>query len=575
MGVRVEEVPKLRWLVFGCGGVGGYFGARLAQLGQEVSFMARGQALAALKKHGVRIRSICGDVTVPPEKLGALIDTGSLGKVLGEPAAKRGRSEEGAFEADVIVLGCKAWEAERCLSMCRPWCGDGTLVLPLQNGVEGFDKVKSIVKSWGTGRALAGCCNIVSAIQEPGMIRHWAADPPYITFGEFEGPPTAKVRQVQAIFEAAPGMAGHLEVEAMPKIWEKFAFITATTAVGATSGPSATQDIIGSTPELQQLWRKAMHEIISLARSHGLKYEDAWLENRVQMLKAAVGATTSCSRDLWAGKPSEVDDLLGSVVRMGKERGVATPVIETLYTTLFTREKLARTVVDLPIYPLLEGQKILGTICNHKGQQLPPTATLVQKKAEEYKQPEWYVCPMTSGMPSGGQVEVPNGVEMIWEVELGVIISKACSQVPKEQAMDYVGGYCVVLDMTAKSLGFESMKYGLSWTRNKCQASFKPMGSFIKKSEIVDPHNLVLICKVNDKVVTTDTTSILKFTLPEQIADASSLTPLKRGDIILTGAGSLGPVELGDVVEGFIEGMDPRHTVRAKLVPAKEGTSSL
>jgi len=570
MAAPLEDVPKLRWLIFGCGGVGGYFGARLAQQGQEVNFMARNQALAALQKHGVRIRSICGDVTVPPEKLGALIDTGRLGKKSdsSEQEAKRAKTTD-IFEADVIMLGCKAWEAEGCLAMCRPWCGPGTLVLPLQNGVEGFDKIKSIVSSWGVGRALAGCCNIVSAIQEPGMIRHWAADPPYITFGEFEGASIAKTKMLQAIFDKCPGMAGHLEEEAMPKIWEKFAFITSTTAVGAVSGPSATQDIIGSSPELQQLWRSAMHEIIALARSQGLKYEDAWLENRINMLKQAVGATTSCSRDLWAGKPSEVDDLLGSVVRMGKEKGVPTPVIGTLYTTLLTRERLARSELSLPIYPLLEGQKILGTICNHRGQQLPEFATLVQKKADQYLRPEWYVCPMSSGMPSGGQVEVPPGVEMIWEVELGVIISKTCSQVPKEKAMEYVGGYCVVLDMTGKSLGFESMKHGLSWTRNKCQASFKPMGMFIKPSEISDPHALTLICKVNGKQVTRDTTSIMKFTIPEQIADASEMTPLKRGDILLTGAGSLGPLEIGDTVEGFIEGMDPRYTVKAKLVPAK------
>ena len=203
-----EEVPVLRWLIFGCGGVGGYFGARLAQQGQSVSFMARNQALAALHKFGVRIKSIAGDCTVPPEKLGPLIDTGAL------------QSAEAVFEADVIILGCKAWEAEGCLKMCRPWCGKDTLVLPLQNGVEGFDKIQEIVKSWGIGRALAGCCNIVSAIQEPGMIRHWAANPPYITFGEFSGPPSAKTKTIKAIFDQCPAMEGHLEEEAMPKIWE-------------------------------------------------------------------------------------------------------------------------------------------------------------------------------------------------------------------------------------------------------------------------------------------------------------------------------------------------------------------
>eukprot|EP00933_Yihiella_yeosuensis_P037559 TRINITY_DN31544_c0_g1_i1.p1 TRINITY_DN31544_c0_g1~~TRINITY_DN31544_c0_g1_i1.p1 ORF type:complete len:594 (-),score=140.43 TRINITY_DN31544_c0_g1_i1:153-1871(-) len=564
-----EEVPSLRWLIFGCGGVGGYFGARLAQQGQKVSFMARNQALAALKKHGVRIKSISGDVTVPPEKLDQLIDTGALEKDTLEQAVAKKIKLAGQFEADVVVLGCKAWEAEGCLRMCRPWCGPNTRVLPLQNGVEGFDKIKDLVKQWGLGHALAGCCNIVSAIQEPGMIRHWAADPPYITFGEFEGAATDMTKQMQAVFNACPGMAGHLEEQAMPKIWEKFCFICATTGVQANSGPSCTQDVVANTPELQAMWRSAMMEIITLARAHGLVYEDAWLENRVNMLRQAVGATTSCSRDLWAGKPSEVDDLLGSVVRLGKAKGVPTPVISTLFTALLTRERLARAESELPIYPLMEGQKVLGTICNHKGQQLPEDRTKEQKKADNYKRPEWFVCPMSSCVQTGSQVEVPEGVEMAWEVELGVIISRTCANVPKEKAMDYVGGYCVVLDMTALTIGFEQMKYGLSWTRNKVQATFKPMGKFIKKSDIEDPQALTLVCKVNGKEVTRDSTSIMKFSIAEQVADASALTPLQRGDVLLTGAGSLGPLKLGDDVEGFIEGLDPTFTVRTKLQAAK------
>lgn len=402
------------------------------------------------------------------------------------------------------------------------------------------------------------------------MIRHWAANPPYITFGEFSGPPSAKTKTIKAIFDQCPAMEGHLEEEAMPKIWEKFCFICATTGVQATSGPMATQDVVANTPELQDLWRSAMKEIINLARSMGINYEDAWLENRVEVLRAAVGATTSCSRDLWAGRPSEVDDLLGSVVRMGKAKGVPTTIISSLFHALISRERVARGEIQLPIYPLLEGQKVMGTICNHKGQQLPDFATLEQKKAEDYKAPEWFICPMSSCMPSGGNVEVPEGVEMIWEVELGVVISKTCQNVSVEKAMDVVGGYCVVLDMTAKTIGFEQMKHGLSWTRNKCQASFKPIGKFIKATEVADPHALTLVCKVNGEEVTRDSTGIMKFSIAQQVADASKLTPLKRGDVLLSGAGNLGPLKLGDLVEGFIEGMDSSYTVHAKMTPAKK-----
>eukprot|EP00931_Biecheleriopsis_adriatica_P114847 TRINITY_DN90738_c0_g1_i1.p1 TRINITY_DN90738_c0_g1~~TRINITY_DN90738_c0_g1_i1.p1 ORF type:complete len:585 (-),score=123.65 TRINITY_DN90738_c0_g1_i1:40-1731(-) len=552
-----QKEPTLRWLIFGCGGVGGYFGSRLVQQGQKVSFMVRKHTLAALKSGGVRVQSICGDVNVPSSQLDQVIDTMAL-------------ESEKKFEADVIMLACKAWELERCLRMCEPWCGRETVILPLQNGVEGLSTVKSIVASWGKGHALAGCCNIVAAIQEPGLIRHWAADPPYITFGEFDGAPSTKALTVKAIFDACPGMEGHLETAALSKIWEKFAFICSTTSVQATSGPSATQDQIPKVPELEQMWRTAMKEIIALARSYGIVYEDAWLEERIHVLKKALGATTSCSRDLWAGRPSELDDLLGSVDRMGRAQGVPTPVISTCFRALSVRDRVSREDIKLPIYPMLEGQKILGTICNHKGQQLPADRTLEQKKAEEYTRPEWFVCPMSSSIPSGGQCEVPEGVQMLWEAELGVVISRSCSKLSPAEAMDYVGGYCVVLDLTGGNLGFEAMKYGHSWTRNKCQASFKPVGSFIPASEVPDASALKIVCRVNGKEIANDACSKMKFSIAEQVADASQLTPLCRGDILLAGAGSLGPLAVGDFVEGFIEGFDPRHIVSTTLIHKRQ-----
>eukprot|EP00439_Symbiodinium_sp_Y106_P000810 s3517_g1.t1 len=174
-------------------------------------------------------------------------------------------------------------------------------------------------------------------------------------------------------------MEGHLEDDALAKIWEKFTFICSTTAVQATTGPHATQDVIPQIPELYLTWRTAMTEIINLCHSYGIKYEMEQLEKRVEALKAAVGATTSCSRDLWSGKPSEVDDLLGSVVRMGKEQKVPVSISLTLkrsdlvdpaagngndltkksYGTLILRDRIARGET-LPIKAPTEGHRVLG-----------------------------------------------------------------------------------------------------------------------------------------------------------------------------------------------------------------------
>ena len=209
----------------------------------------------------------------------------------------------------------------------------------------------------------------MSAITEPGHIKHWAANPPYITYGEFQGSPIPKTLQVKAILDAAPGMDGNLEEDALSKIWEKFTFICSTTAVQATTGPHATQDMIPEIPELLATWRAAMHEIVALCHSYGIKYDLEWVDKRVDALKSAKGATTSCSRDLWNGKPSEVDDLLGSVVRMGKEQKVPVPTISTCYGALIVRDRIARGQ-ELPI-KLPEGHKVLGP---YMGAPNAPTA---------------------------------------------------------------------------------------------------------------------------------------------------------------------------------------------------------
>ena len=136
--------------------------------------------------------------------------------------------------------------------------------------------------------------------------------------------------------------------------------------------------------------------------------------------------------------------------------------------------------------------------------------------------------------------------------------------------MDYVGGYVVVLDMTAKGAGFESMANGMSWTANKVVASFKPIGAFVPAAALPggDPAALTLDTYVNGELVAEEATSAMKFTIAQQVAAASQLTPLQRGDVLLTGAVSLGDVALGDLVEARIRGLEGNYTVSATLVAA-------
>ncbi len=100
--------------------------------------------------------------------------------------------------------------------------------------------------------------------------------------------------------------------------------------------------------------------------------------------------------------------MLGSVVRMGQQQQIPVPTVQAMFSALIVRERQARSEMHVPIYPLTEGQKILGAICNFRGQQIPAEFSRAQKKAEEYRRPEWYICPMSSAVASGGQVPIPN-----------------------------------------------------------------------------------------------------------------------------------------------------------------------
>jgi 2-dehydropantoate 2-reductase len=290
----------MRIVVVGAGAVGGYFGARLAQGGAELSVVARGGHLEAIRRHGLRIRSVAGDAVVRPAE------------VADDPAA--------LAPAEVVLLGVKAWQVPAAAASLGPLLAPGGCVLPLQNGVEAPGQIE---RALGAGRALGGFCRILSRVSGPGEIEHSGIEP-YVAFGELDGATTPRAERLLAVFARAPAVRAEHLADIRLGMWRKFLLITAWGALGATSGESI--GVIRTRPALREGLVRALEEIVTVARAHGVDLGEDDVGDTLAFLDAAPPeATTSMQRDLAAGRPSELDAQVGAVVRLARERELEVP----------------------------------------------------------------------------------------------------------------------------------------------------------------------------------------------------------------------------------------------------------
>jgi 2-dehydropantoate 2-reductase len=302
--------------IIGAGGVGGYFGGRLAQGGSDVTFIVRGSTLEALRTRGLRVDSIKGNFVIDHPNVTYL--PSSVGPV------------------DAVFLAVKAWEIEDAARVLAPMLGEETMVIPLENGIEAPDQLAAIL---GRHHVLGGLCGIVSYIVEPGHIRHVGADP-FIMFGELDNQKTARVERLRDECLRA-GVQADIPADIHHALWSKFVFIAPMSGLGA-----ATRASIGvwrSMPETRDLATRAIGEIIDLAQARGVDLGAGATERTLARFDGLPpDATSSLQRDIMDGKPSELDAQLGAVVRLARASGVATPVCETLLALLLPQERSAR-----------------------------------------------------------------------------------------------------------------------------------------------------------------------------------------------------------------------------------------
>lgn len=310
----------MRIAVFGAGGVGGYFGGRLAQAGEDVVFIARGDHLQAMRDNGLRVDSIKGDFVLHP--IQATDNPKEVGKV------------------EAILVAVKAWQVPHAAREIRPIVGENTFVVPLQNGVEAPAQLSDVL---GKEHVLGGLCHIVSFIAGPGHIRHVGIEP-HVAFAEMEGGRSKRAERLWEAF-ARSGVRAEVPDDIQAAMWQKFLFIAAISGVGAVT--QAPAGVMRRLPETRDLLEKAMREVVAVGKAHQVNLGEGVVEKTMTFIdKLPQNATASMQRDIMEGRPSELNSQNGAVLRLGSEMGVPTPIHAFLYSSLLPRELRARGELD-------------------------------------------------------------------------------------------------------------------------------------------------------------------------------------------------------------------------------------
>lgn len=302
--------------VYGAGGVGGYYGAVLARAGYEVSLVARGDHLAAIRQSGVRVLSPDGDFAVHPAA--ASDDPAEIGEV------------------DAVIVAVKSLHLAAVRDGIAPLLGPDALVVPLLNGVNVHE---TLLPAVGRARMAKGLTRIVSEISRPGEIRHVGLEP-YVAMAEWDGGTSPRVEVlVRALIEA--GVQAEVPPDIDAALWFKFLMICSIGGVCAACrmpvGPVRT------LPETRELLRLAMQEVADVARAHGIALPADAVARALRIADTLPPeGTSSLQRDLAAGVPSELDDWSGAAVRLGARAGVPTPLQSFIYSVLLPREIEAR-----------------------------------------------------------------------------------------------------------------------------------------------------------------------------------------------------------------------------------------
>ena len=301
--------------VIGAGGVGGYFGGRLAKANFDVTFLARGEHLREIRQNGLRVKSIKGDFTVEN--------------------AQATDSISGIGPADIIILAVKAWQVRDISLELGSILKKGTIVLPLQNGVVTAEELAENIPS---ENIIGGLCKIISKVESPGVICHFALDP-IVIFGEFGSRGTERAELLKSVFDRA-GVNSLISDDITAELWKKFIAICVSGLLAVTK---TNYGELRELKETRQMMTELIREIYTLSQHLRVNIEPEFPDKLISLIDTYPRETTSSlTRDVWEGKPSEIEYQNGTVVRLGEKYGVATPVNRFVYNCILPMEIKAR-----------------------------------------------------------------------------------------------------------------------------------------------------------------------------------------------------------------------------------------
>ncbi len=298
----------MRVAVIGTGGVGGYFGARLHEGGYDVSFIARGEHLAAMKNKGLEIRSSLGDIRL---KNGNYFEnTEEIGPV------------------DLVMIAVKLWSTEDAIDAALPLLGPNTGLVSFQNGVLAEELM---IRKFGRERVIGGVANIAALIEEPGVIRHngtMAA----LYFGELDGSNSART---EVLYEACKKskIDADLKSDINVAIWEKYIRLVTMSSMTALCrmpiGP------IRRDPDTRALLQSVLQEVLEIAAGKGIAFGNGVIEKQMDIIDGYPETmVASMCGDLRRGYRLELPWLAGNIKNLGKELGIATPANNFVYAAL-------------------------------------------------------------------------------------------------------------------------------------------------------------------------------------------------------------------------------------------------
>jgi 2-dehydropantoate 2-reductase len=302
--------------IYGIGAVGGLFASLLARGGHTLALIARGEHLAAIRRDGLRLATPDGELLTRPEL--ATDDPAEVGPV------------------DALLVAVKTWQLPQILPSLPSLVGPGTVVLPLQNGVEAAAEIAAAV---GPSHVLGGLCGTVTFLTGPGQLstlsrRH------RVELGELDGSRSERVEQLHQAFLAA-GLASRVPDDIHAALWEKLLFVASFGGVGALARAPAA--VLRSVPSSRALLSRAMAEVAAVAAARGVALPPGAVERGMAVVdQLPPEGTASLQRDLTAGRRSELDAWSGAVVRLGHEAAVPTPIHATIYAAMLPTELAAR-----------------------------------------------------------------------------------------------------------------------------------------------------------------------------------------------------------------------------------------